>query len=403
MPASHRAPVRSLLLAVALPLAAVAGDWPRWLGPGGQNHVAAGPRFTSDLSRWSVAWKAAVGRGYSAVAVAGDRAYTLGHDGQAHETVFCLEAGTGREVWKHTYEAELMPRQHPGGPNATPTVAGDRVLTVGKDGQVFCLDAADGRIRWQVRLAEAMDVAVPAWGFASSPVVDGDRVLFGAGRVVALDLASGRVLWKSATAQHPGYATPVPFRFDGRPYIAAFDGKGLSVLDGADGGEVARHPYKAMFDMTATTPYVLADGGRVFLSGNTGAEMLAFDGRSLAPVWKSAGFKNSMNPPVHRDGVLYGIDGRQGGGRLVAVGVEDGKERWARPDFGFGNTIGVGDTLLALTENGELVAAGLSADGYTEAGRIQVLGKTCWTPPVYASDRIFLRNDRGDVVCLARK
>jgi hypothetical protein len=60
----------------------------------------------------------------------------------------------------------------------------------------------------------------------------------------------------------------------------------------------------------------------------------------------------------------------------------------------------LGDTILALTENGELVSIKHSPASYQEQSRLQVLGRTCWTTPTYAGGRIYLRNDRGEVVCL---
>ena len=32
--------------------------------------------------------------------------------------------------------------------------------------------------------------------------------------------------------------------------------------------------------------------------------------------------------------------------------------------------------------------------------RAQVLGKKCWTAPVLANGRVFIRNTPGDLVCL---
>lgn len=353
------------------------------------------------MSDWKVAWKAAVGRGYSAVAVADGQAFTLGHDEKGQESVLSLDIGTGAVVWKHAYDAQLLPKMHGGGPNATPTVHGDRVLTVSKDGQVFCLGKEKGNVIWRARLTE-LGLPLPQWGFASSPVVDGDRVLLAAGKVVALDLATGKLRWLSQVEQHAGYTTVVVFPRGDRRFIAALDGKGLSILAGGDGSEITRRPFKAMFDVTASTPYVLDDGNRLFISGNSGAELLAFDGSQLNPIWTGTELKTALNNAVVRDGAIYGLDGRQGtpNVRLVSVALADGKVNWAQPNFGYGTLIGVGPTLLALTEGGELVAAKASRESYQELGRQQVLAKTCWTTPVFARERIFVRNDRGELVCL---
>jgi outer membrane protein assembly factor BamB len=176
----------------------------------------------------------------------------------------------------------------------------------------------------------------------------------------------------------------------------------LSVLSAADGAELAHRPLKAAFDLLAPTPIVLDQGGRIFISANASSELLAFDGKTLNVVWETRELKNALNNSVAVNGTIYGIDGRQGtpNCRLVALNLADGRVLWTKDGFGYGTTIGVGDTLLALTEGGELVTAKLAPAGYAELGRLQILGKTCWTTPTVAHGRIYARNDEGALVCL---
>jgi len=42
-----------------------------------------------------------------------------------------------------------------------------------------------------------------------------------------------------------------------------------------------------LHDVAASTPFVLAQGGRIFISGNTGSEMLGFDGKALTTIGKA--------------------------------------------------------------------------------------------------------------------
>ncbi len=379
-----------------------ASDWPHWLGPDGSNRTTD-TAFQADLAKYKPAWEAKIGRGYSSVIVAGGKAFAMGHDEKTGETVFCFDAATGKELWKHAYPAELLPRMHPGGPNASATVVGNRVLTLSKDGQLFCLNSADGTKVWEVKLPAALGVPVPQWGFGSSPVVSGKQILISAGKVAALDVETGKTIWVSKEEYPAAYATPVPFELNGQPFIAAMNGKGLSVLSGKDGAELGHRPLKAQFDLLAPTPIVLEQGKRIFISANASSELLAFDGKTLSVVWETKDLKNALNNSVAVNGTIYGIDGRQGTPtcRLVAMNLADGKVLWTKDAFGYGTTIGVGDTLLALTENGELVTAKISPTAYAELGRTQILGKTCWTTPTVANGRIYARNDQGALVCLS--
>jgi len=66
-----------------------------------------------------------------------------------------------------------------------------------------------------------------------------------------------------------------------------------------------------------------------------------------------------------------------------------------------GSVILVGDTLVILSDSGELALAEANPAGYMEKARFQVLGgKDGWTPPSYANGRLYCRSSRGDVVCL---
>lgn len=378
-----------------------ASDWPRWLGPDGSNRTTD-TAFQADLAKYKPAWEAKIGKGYSSVIVAGGKAFAMGHDEKTGETVFCLDAATGKELWKHSYPAELLPRMHPGGPNASATAVGNRVLTLSKDGQLYCLTVKDGSKVWEAKLPAAMGIEVPQWGFGSSPVVSGKQILVSAGKVIALDLDTGKTVWVSKEEHTAAYATPVPFTRSGANYVAAMNGKGLSVLSAADGAELAHRPMTAQFNLLATSPVALEQGNRIFISGNASSELLTFDGKSLTSVWTGKDIRNALNESIVVGDTIYGIDGRQGTpARLVAVNLADGKLRWAKDNFGYGTTIGIGDSLLALTETGELIAAKMKPDSYQETGRMQILGKTCWTTPTVANGRIYARNDQGTLVCLS--
>ena len=386
-------------------LGSFASDWPKWLGPTGENSAPEGAQFNPDLNTWKVAWTKDVGLGYSALAVVGDRAYTMGHDGKSKENVYCLNASNGEQLWSYSYEAPLLAHLHTGGPNATPTIVGNKVITLSKNGLVFCFSADKGEVLWQANLLELFGIKLPQWGFASSAFVDGNQVLFCGGKVCALSLDTGKMIWTSKTAYLPaGYAQSPVFEMDGSKFVAALDGKGLSILSAKDGSEIARRPVKALFDMNATTPVILDHGKRIFISCTVQSEMLSFDGSKLVLLWGGKEMRNVMNNSVFQDGSIYGISGeqQQTTNSLVSIKESDGKENWSQSAIGYGTTIGIGKTLLILTERGELITAKIDPAKYTEISRRKVLEEVCWTTPTYANGKIFLRNDKGHVVVLGQ-
>src|SRR5687767_9955950 len=82
---------------------ASATDWPRRGGPQFNNISTE----TGWQAEWSgngpkELWSAEVGLGFSSFVVADGRVFTTGH-AEGQDTVFCHDAVTGQEKWKHSY------------------------------------------------------------------------------------------------------------------------------------------------------------------------------------------------------------------------------------------------------------------------------------------------------------
>jgi outer membrane protein assembly factor BamB len=399
------------LLMAAAP--AFAADWPQWRGPAengiSTERLPAKPEFTEPV------WKAKVGIGFSSVAVAGGRVFTMGHSGgkeAGDETVWCFDAATGREFWKHTYPAPLADRFYEGGPGATPTVRGGKVFTYSKHGRLHCYDAASGKLVWsRDMMAEAGLAALPEWGFACSPYfLSDDTLLIEAGATFALDPASGSVKWKGERFT-PAYGTPIAFPAGGqKKLIAVMKTEGLAVLEAANGKTVAAAPWKTSFDTTATTP-ILQDG-LIFISTgyDRGCALFELVNGELNKRYEHKAMGNHMNNSVLFDGHLYGFDGTAHRGRpteFVCLEFATGKEKWRVPSsvgLGCGSIMATADgTLLILSERGELLTAPATPTGFKATARHQVLGGRCWTVPVLAGGKVYCRNARGDLVCVGVK
>ena len=154
----------SLLTAIALvgtSVAAMADDWPQWMGPRRDNvwredglldaFSAAGPK---------VLWRTPIAGGYAGPAVAAGRVFVTDYATDADvkianferkistglERVLCLDEATGKLLWKHEYPVTYT-IAYPAGPRCTPTVDGDRVYTLGAEGRSLglCQPSTD---RW---------------------------------------------------------------------------------------------------------------------------------------------------------------------------------------------------------------------------------------------------------------
>ena len=89
-------------------------DWPYWLGPS-RDGVSTENQWKNNLE--NLRWKSKVGIGFSSMVVADGRLFTIGHDGSkrnGQETVFCLDARSGKTIWSDQYPAPLIDYLHEG-------------------------------------------------------------------------------------------------------------------------------------------------------------------------------------------------------------------------------------------------------------------------------------------------
>ena len=403
MKPGHKLLIATLSLAgsAALPLSGAAFDWPRWRGPdiNGVSHEDSGSTGWPKEGPNQL-WKANVGTGFSSVAVAQGRVFTLGN-AQETDTLFCFNADTGAVVWKHSYACPLDPKYYEGGPGSTPTVEAGRVYTLSKRGHLFCFEAASGDVVWQRNLIEELGVAKPEWGFAGSPLVEGDLVLLNLGSAgTAVQRKTGRVVWTSGK-EMAGYATPVPFRSGGQRCALVFAAKALVAVNASTGAELWRLPWVTRWNINAADPVLAGDGVFVSTFDQGGALLQLGDGKP-AERWRCKEMGNHFNSCVLVGDYLYGVDGNtdKPGAELRCLSLKTGQVQWSHRGLGLGSLMAADGKLIVLSDAGLLIVAEASPAEFKPLAQAQVLGGKCWTVPVLSNGRIYCRNAKGDVVCV---
>ena len=397
VPLAYVLPV--FLIATASPVRA--DDWPHWRGPS-FNGVSTETGWTTVWPQEGPRqlWKAGVGIGFSSMAVSNGRVYTIGNTNN-QDTVFCFDAEKGSVLWKHSYPCGLRPQYNEGGPGSTPTVDGDRVFTLSKEGHLFCFEAGSGKVVWQRDVVPEDGVTMPRWGFAGSPLVQGDRLLLNVGTAgMAVRQDTGAVIWLSGKAA-AGYATPVPVKIDGREAFLVFGAKALFCVAVRGGQELWRYPWTTKWDMNIADPIVRGD--HVFISTfDQGGAVLKFDARGAAEVWHNQNLANHFNSCVLVEGFLFGVHGNtdRPPGEFRCVDFATGELKWRHPDSGFGSVLVADGKLIVLSDKGELMVAPPAPGVFKPMARAQVLGGKCWTTPVLANGRLYCRNVQGVLVAL---
>lgn len=419
-----------------LPCWVQADDWPQWLGEKRDSvWREAGILEKFPEGGPKILWRTPIAGGYAGPAVAGGRVYVADYlaDGdktanpaarsnlQGKERILCLDAKTGKEIWKHEHEA-VYKISYAYGPRCTPTISGDKVYTLGAEGRLCCLDADKGTELWSKDLKAEYKTQTPMWGFTGHPLVDGQKLIClvgGEGSVaVAFDKDTGKELWRSLSAPDQGYCAPSIIEAGGTRQLLIWHPLAVNSLDPETGKVHWTVELKPDYGMSIQIPRKLGD---YLFAGGIGIKAvclkLAQDKPAVEEVWRGD-IKTGLFPvnstPFLEDGTIYGCCTK---GELRGVKLATGERLWEthkpttnkRPQqSGSGTAFLVknGDRFFLFSETGDLIIAKLSPAGYEEISRAHLIEPTqdsfgravVWSHPAFADKCVFVRNDK-EIVC----
>jgi outer membrane protein assembly factor BamB len=386
------APAATVVLLSTAPLAQTpAHEWPQYLGPS-RNSVAPVP--VPRTASLALAWKRPFPSGGAGIAVSGDRLYTLGNDDD-QDVLYALAAASGKEEWRLVLGPTHVDAQF--GPNATPALAGDRLIAVSSNCQVQAVNLQTRAVAWTIDLgAQFKSRFATRGGCGMSPLVVDDRVVIHTGaaegpRLAALDVASGKTLWTadvpSAFASASGllaHGTRVILYH----HVKAPEASGITAVNASTGA------IEWQIDGTAGASGVVpvpAGDGRVLLERWPHSTL--YDIASKKPLWTTREMTALDSPAIPHAGHIYGFGG-QSGEFLTCLDASTGEVKWSSRIYR-GHLVLAGDTLVVLSSASGLVRLVAADPGsYRELASLQVLtpGARTQTPPSLAGGRIFARN-----------
>ncbi len=392
------------VLAVSCAFSAVAvadsSDWPSLRGPR-HDGAALATLDASEGAGFAVAWRTALGAGYSVVAVAEGRAVTLFSDGQ-NDVAVAFDARTGKELWRHAIAPTLPGRDGSfDGPISTPALSGGRVFGLGPRGHLFGLDAATGRELWTVDLVTREGAKLPFYGFGTSPIVAGGVLVvpLGAasgGAIAGFDLATGERRWRLGD-DGVAYQSPIVLSVGGREQVVAVGDTRVFGIDPAAGRLLWEHAHGGEVHPIATESIVPvpAGDGRLFLKlRQDGSAMLRLvprpdGGATVETLWTAPVLRTTYVVPVYHGGFLYGMSGRS---TLTCVDAGTGEVRWRSREPGDGFPLIVGDDLVILTKEKSLHVGKASPEGWKERARLDLFHDLVWSSPGFADGALFARS-----------
>ena len=414
---SHRHAVAACAVAAAAGLSLAASPasvgWPQWRGPN-RDGVSG---ETGLLQSWKaggpgVAWRASgLGTGYSSVAVAGGRIFTMGDVGGSQQLI-AINAADGKQVWMARVGAPWVDEM--GGPRGTPTVDGDLVYALGTEGDLVCVEAATGKERWRRSLpADFGGQMMSMWKWSESPLVDGDRVVVTPGAraagLVALDKRTGKDVWRSSIPEigakgkdGAAYSSIVISNGGGVKQYVQLMGRGLVGVRASDGKYL--WGYNKVANDTANIPTPIVRGDLVFTSTGyqTGAALLRLVPAGGGVEAREVYFLEARTFQNHHGGMVLVGDHVYAGhghnrGFPIAIELQTGKVVWG----GDIRNAGTGSAAVAYADgqlyfryqNGEVILIEATPAGYKEKGALTIPGVSgpSWPHPVITGGRLYLR------------
>jgi outer membrane protein assembly factor BamB len=379
-----------------------------------------------------ILWRTPIGKGYSGPAVANGRVFVLDFKETTRlkgtERALALDEKTGQILWTHEWPASHAGMTYANGPNATPTVDGDRVYVLGAEGKLWTLNAATGAVLWKKDFIADFGAKPSTWtwyfGFSSAPLVYEHLVICVAGgnpnaKVIAFDRLTGQEVWRSISGEDdPGSAQPILITAGGVRQLIFWAPEAVYSLNPATGALYWKQPYRLESSMTVATPVL--NGSNLLLSTfYNGSLMLSLDQKkpTASVLWKSTSdseiqtdtLHSVIGTPVVMGDHIYGICSF---GQFRCLLKKTGQRIWEtqalvkdRARHATGQIVRNGGLLYINNDRGELVIVKPQPDGYHERGRTPLIKPTTppstrralasinWTHPAYANRHIYMRND----------
>jgi outer membrane protein assembly factor BamB len=395
------------LLGAALGGSLRADDWPAWRGPQRDGIC----RETGLLQDWpkegpKLLWTArGLGEGFSGPAIVGNILYTMGNrDGK--EYVLALDVShEGKQLWA----TAIGSVRHGGGgypgPRATPSIDGDRLYTLGINGDLVCLNLSDGQMVWHHDLVGEFGGGDPHWGYSESPLVDGQRLLCTPGgsrnTMLALNKRTGARLWGAPVGDAAAYSSIIPFTAGMVPQYVTLTAKGVIGVRASDGKFLWRYDQPA--NATANIDTCVTFAQTVFAASAYGT------GGGLAWVQKTAGgfnakelyftkkMQNHHGGLILLAGALYGANNNV----LNCLDYRTGKVHWSDRGCGKCSLLYADKRLYCRDERGpiSLVAAAPTAcELHGRFSQPERSSREAWPHLVIAGGMLYVR-DQDVLLC----
>lgn len=401
-----------LVCASAVHAASPEKSWPSFRGA---DRTAVAPD-KGLLASWpeggpKLVWETdGAGRGYSSLAIANGRIYTLGDapstSDDEDEYLLCFNAEDGKQLWK----AKTGPAWAEGKPNwrssrSTPTVDDDRIYLLTAHGELQCF-SDQGKQLWHKNLEKEFGgKKADGWGYSESVLVDGNRVVCTPGAekntMAALDKKTGETLWTTSRKDDrgAGHASIAVAEIGGTRVYVQTTGSGAMGVRASDGKLLWTYDID---QTTAVAPSPIVRGDLVFFTagykrGGALLKQIPSDGGEvkLEEIYGiNPELANKHGGVVLVGDYLYGDSDDKG--IPFCADLMTGEIKWKSRGSGRDSAcvVAADGHIYFRYADGTMTLVKASPDAFSEVGSFKVPGsgdRPSWSHPVILDGRLYLR------------
>ncbi|HVN59594.1 MAG TPA: PQQ-binding-like beta-propeller repeat protein [Bacteroidales bacterium] len=408
------------------------GSWPHFRGAAFDN-INSDPAPLAE--KWDTAgppvvWRTSLGEGYSGPAVLNGRVYVLDYNEKRKADMLrCFSLYSGKELWRRWYRVD-MKRNH-GYSRTIPSVTDKYVVTIGPRSHVMCVDAITGKLLWKHDLEKEYGIPgsikgriTPDFFTGQCPLIDNDMAIIAPGGkalMIAISCRTGKVLWQTPNPDslRMSHTSIMPMTIFGKRmyvYNAVGGVCGISA-ETSDAGKLLWKTLDWSPATVAASPLYLG-GNEIAVFGSYGAggakiklnQTATGIEATVTDIHKATdGLASDQQTPILKDGYIWSVMPETAGAlkkQLVCYPASDilhpvwtsGKN--SRFGRGLGPYIMSGDKLYLLDDDGKIYLFRL--DGKSAeliSGKAILNGIEAWGPMAIAGRYLIMRDSRN-LLCL---
>jgi len=385
-------------------------DWLQWGGKSGKFIVNS----ENIVEVWreegpNILWKHSLGDAYSSIITKGEKLFTT-YSLPDSEIVVSLSKNTGKTIWEYKYPRKLWDDMRPDfglGPNATPLLFDDNIISIGIAGDMKCLNIDNGNLIWERNLNNdyGRRERVEEYGYSNSPLRYKNCVIVHAGgdkiSIIAIDPNTGKNIWESPGSR-VSYGQPSIIHIAGKDQFVYFTHEGVNGLD-PNTGKFLWHFKIPISNGNHLTPVVKCDENHLYVASqfNRGGGRLLHisDEMKVTEKWFNSKLQTSCWTLIRQGDYIYGSSGNHNVSHLTVFNWKTDEITYREKGHYMAQMLYADEKFIFLDIDGNLHIATASPKGFEVKCSAKVAEKVCWTLPTLVGSKLYIR-DRKSIMAI---